>query len=107
MKLKSILILALVAVFVACGVDAKVKKLNKAAAKGNPKKVVRIMERIIDKYDKQKDIEEDWTPAQIESVSKSLDLVKKNSTIEDYKECEKKLDEIKQAWNKVVSDCCN
>ena len=74
MKLKSILILALVAVFVACGVDAKVKKLNKAAAKGNPKKVVRIMERIIDKYDKQKDFEEDWTPAQIESVSKSLDL---------------------------------
>lgn len=91
----------LVAAFVSCGLDGKVKKINKAAMKGNPKKVVKLCEKL-DKYD-----EEDWTPEQIEILANSLDSLKKYSTIADYEEYEKELIEFEVAADALKAIYCN
>ena len=97
MKLKSILILALVAVFVACGLDGKIKRLNKAAMKGNPKKAARILTRTADRHDDK----DDWTPVQKQRVLDAYNAIQDNSTYGDYDDNKKDLEKAKEAFDKI------
>lgn len=89
--------MVLVAALVSCGLDAKIKKLNKAAMKGKTEKATKIFAKIIDKYDN----EYEWTPAQVEAVKASLDSLKHFSTYEDYKKCENQISDLKKKLDKI------
>ena len=100
MKLKSILVLVLVTVLmVSCGLDGKLKKLEKAAMKGKAEKAVKILEKIEDKH---LDVAE-WTPAQFERLSASLDSLQKFTPIGEYQKVEKPIQKFQEKFGEAYS----